>query len=64
MCVKVCPAKAVSLENNIVKIDHEKCISYGDACETVCVEKCPRNILRPFKPYQKKVKDKELQATG
>lgn len=48
MCVKVCPAKAVSMEDNIVKIDHKACMEYGPACNEVCVEKCPRKIVRYF----------------
>jgi len=50
ICVKSCPAKAVSLEDGLIKIDHEKCVAYGPECETVCVEKCPRNIMRAFTP--------------
>jgi electron transport complex protein RnfB len=46
MCVKVCPAKAVSMEGNLVVIDQKKCIEYGPECEEICVEKCPRNIFR------------------
>ena len=48
MCIKSCPAKAISMEDGIIKIDHKKCLDYGDKCEMVCVEKCPRKILRPF----------------
>ncbi len=49
MCVRSCPAKAITIEDGRVKIDHKKCIEYGEKCKMVCVEKCPRNILRPFK---------------
>jgi len=49
MCIKTCPAKAISMEDGIIKIDHKKCIEYGEKCGEVCVEKCPRKILRPFK---------------
>jgi len=48
MCVKVCPAKAVTFENGIVKIDHQKCMAFGAECGEICVEKCPRGIFRHF----------------
>ena len=54
MCVKVCPAKAVTLEDNIVKIDQQKCLDYGSECGEICVEKCPRNIFRPYSTDQEK----------
>lgn len=53
MCVKVCPAKAVSMEDNLVHVDHTKCIEYGPECKEVCVEKCPRQIFRVFRPCGK-----------
>ncbi len=52
MCVKSCPAKAVSIEDNLVEIDHQKCMAYGPECGEICVEKCPRNILRPYRAAQ------------
>lgn len=48
MCVKVCPAKAVSMEDGVIQIDHNKCTEYGPECEEICVEKCPRDIFRPY----------------
>jgi electron transport complex protein RnfB len=48
MCVKVCPAKAVRMEDNVVAIDHKACIAYGPECKEVCVEKCPRKIFRYY----------------
>lgn len=53
MCVKVCPAKAVAMEDNLVVIDHGKCVEYGPACAEVCVEKCPRHIFRRYVPLRK-----------
>jgi electron transport complex protein RnfB len=53
MCVKVCPADAVSLEDNVVRIDHDKCMAYGAECGEVCMEKCPRNIFRPYRAGEK-----------
>ena len=52
MCVKACPANAVTYEGNVVKIDHKACIAYGPECETVCVTKCPRDIFRPYEGRQ------------
>ena len=49
ICVKNCPAEAISMEDSIIKIDYKKCIEYGDKCKEICVEKCPRNILKAFK---------------
>lgn len=46
MCVKVCPAEAVVIEDDLVKIDHKKCVEYGPECGEVCAEKCPRKIFR------------------
>ncbi len=40
MCVKVCPTDAISVENNLAKIDTEKCINCGE-----CKNKCPRGII-------------------
>ena len=62
MCVKVCPAKAVSLEDNVVVIDHKKCIEYGPECEEICIEKCPRNIFRYYRPSEKA--EEQIQAVG
>ena len=46
-CVKACPADAVSFdEYHRIRIDHAKCIAYGPSCNEVCVEVCPRDILR------------------
>jgi electron transport complex protein RnfB len=61
MCVKVCPAKAVSMEGNLVVIDQKKCIEYGPECKEICVEKCPRNIFRYYRPS--KAEEMEV-ATG
>jgi Na+-translocating ferredoxin:NAD+ oxidoreductase subunit B len=45
-CVKKCPAKAISIKDNRVHIDHQICLDYGDECEEACVANCPRKILR------------------
>jgi electron transport complex protein RnfB len=53
MCVKKCPAEAVTLKDNIVQIDHKKCMEYGTECGEICIEKCPRNIFRHYIPSEK-----------
>ena len=40
MCVKVCEAGAVTVENNIAHIDSEKCTNCG-----ACAAKCPKKII-------------------
>lgn len=62
MCVKACPAGAVSVENDLVHIDHEKCMAYGPECKEACVEKCPRNIFRPFRSESKNVSQVKTAA--
>lgn len=52
MCVKKCPAEAVSYTEGLIRIDHPKCIAYGPSCEEVCVEKCPRKIMRRYEGRQ------------
>lgn len=41
MCVKACEFDAVSVEDNLAKIDRLKCTGCGK-----CAEKCPRKIIR------------------
>ena len=52
MCVKACPAEAVTYVDNLIKVDHEACIVYGLSCETACATKCPRDIFRDYKGVQ------------
>lgn len=49
-CIKVCPAKAVRLENSRIVIDQLQCLSYGPECNEACVSACARHILRPVRP--------------
>jgi len=62
LCVKACPAKAVTLEANMVKIDHEKCMTFGPECGMVCVEKCPRDIFRVYPGTEATVQQKTAAA--
>lgn len=40
MCARVCESAAITVENNLAKIDYEKCIGCGK-----CAEKCPCKII-------------------
>jgi electron transport complex protein RnfB len=62
MCVKSCPAEAIALEDNLVKIDHQKCMNYGPQCEEICVEKCPRDIFRHYRAAQEAEQDIQAAA--
>jgi len=39
-CQKVCPAGAITVENNLARIDHEKCENCGK-----CAEVCPQSTI-------------------
>ncbi|MGE5708470.1 MAG: 4Fe-4S dicluster domain-containing protein [Bacteroidota bacterium] len=39
-CVRVCPSKAIAIENKVVKIDPAKCTNCGE-----CVERCPHGAM-------------------
>lgn len=41
ICSKNCPSDAIVFENNIARIDYDKCTQCG-----TCEEKCPRNIIK------------------
>lgn len=40
ICKKVCPEDAITVENNLAKINYEKCTGCG-----ICKAKCPVNII-------------------
>ena len=40
MCEKQCEFDAIHVENNIAKIDYEKCTGCGK-----CAEKCPCKVI-------------------
>jgi electron transport complex protein RnfB len=52
VCIKQCPAQCISEEGNRIVIDHKACLDYGPSCGEICVEKCPRKILRCLSPEQ------------
>lgn len=43
ICAKNCPSDAIIFENNIAKIDYDKCTRCG-----TCEEKCPRKIIKVY----------------
>ena len=42
LCTRLCPAGAITVENNLAHIDYEKCIQCG-----ACVQKCPAHVILP-----------------
>ena len=53
-CVKECPAGAITIEADLMQIDHEKCVAYGPDCNEICIECCPRDIVL-VNPYNKNI---------
>ncbi len=60
-CIKECPAKAISIIDGILDIDHKACLAYGPSCEEICVTVCPTDIIHspgqmpnPNKPKPKR----------
>ncbi len=43
ICVKTCPFEAIKLENNLARINFEKCEVCG-----LCVKKCPTNAIKDY----------------
>jgi len=44
-CIKVCQVDAVHFENNIIRIDTDKCTNCGD-----CVKECPTKVIEMLSP--------------
>lgn len=40
-CVRACPQNAITVENNVAKIDPKKCIGCG-----ICARTCPNNVIK------------------
>jgi len=49
LCVKVCPYNATVIENNLSRIDLDKCKVCG-----LCVTKCPTNAIMDYLPHRPK----------
>lgn len=47
-CVNVCPFGAISMENDVAKVDTEKCVACG-----ACVDICPHNVIKLVKKSQR-----------
>jgi formate hydrogenlyase subunit 6/NADH:ubiquinone oxidoreductase subunit I len=47
LCVKACPTGAITVENNLARIDYGKCVACGK-----CVEVCPRHIIKKVSGQQ------------
>lgn len=43
ICEKNCPTNAITVVDNIAKIDYEKCTKCG-----LCAQKCPRKIIKEY----------------
>ncbi len=40
LCVKACPKEAITVVDNLARIDYDKCIGCG-----LCAQKCPRRLI-------------------
>ena len=47
-CARVCQFGAMTVENGLVRVDHEKCVGCGK-----CLEVCPKTVLR-MEPYDRR----------
>jgi electron transport complex protein RnfB len=61
-CVKKCPADVITMKDNKIHIDHEKCLEYGPSCEEICAEVCPVGIMRRLKTREQIVAELGEQA--
>ncbi len=46
LCVKKCPANAVKMVDNVIRVDHQACLAYGPECNEACVASCKKNIFK------------------
>ena len=58
-CAKVCPVEAITMDNKLAVVDHEKCIG----CK-VCVEKCPTKVIAGDISDRRKVTIDEEKCIG
>lgn len=43
ICARNCPKDAITVTNNVAKIDYDKCVKCG-----ICAKKCPRKIINIY----------------
>ena len=48
-CIKKCPADAIAMVDDIIVVNHEKCLEYGPSCEEACIKACKPNTLHLFR---------------
>ena len=53
VCAKVCPAKAITIENKKLTIDRDKCIRCF-----CCQEFCPKGAMKVHRPIIARIADK------
>ncbi|WP_455542592.1 RnfABCDGE type electron transport complex subunit B [Intestinibacter sp.] len=58
-CEKACPVGAITVENNVAKIDYSKCIG----CK-VCAEVCPKNVITGDLSDRRKVSIDQEKCIG
>ena len=63
-CVKACPAKVISQVDGKIQIDQDNCLAYGPDCAEVCVDVCPRDILRLLCPVAISAKEEREAAAA
>lgn len=59
ICVKNCPFEAITMEDNLAKIDYDKCYKNAEACG-ICAEICPTGaIWTNLEKVLENIKEKE-----
>ena len=56
-CEKACKFEAVTIENNLAKVDYDKCKN----CK-MCTKACPKGCIEPVPTAEEVKKFKEMQA--
>ncbi len=63
-CVRKCPAKAISSVDGRIHLDQDACLAYGPECDEICMDSCPRNIIRAICPETAKRKAEQKAAAA
>ena len=61
LCIKKCPAEAISFIDDAIVVDHVACQAYGPDCNEICIEVCPTEIIHL--PGRDPVVDKKKKKT-